>query len=148
MNQRIEFIVYGDAKPAGSKRAFFRTGMKHPSVVDANPNSKPWKHQIAAVAREHYTGELLTGALRVTFRFVRVRPGNHYKGNGELSKAGRESLGPTTRPDALKLARAAEDALTKVIWNDDAQIIEERLLKEWGSPARVEVTIENLRSPT
>jgi Holliday junction resolvase RusA-like endonuclease len=51
---------------------------------------------------------------------------------------------PTGRPDVLKLARACEDALTGVIWRDDAQIVVERLYKDWGEPARVLVEIEQL----
>jgi Holliday junction resolvase RusA-like endonuclease len=43
----------------------------------------------------------------------------------------------------LKLARAAEDALTQVIWRDDSQIVSEVLLKVYAdsNPARLEVTI-------
>jgi len=34
----------------------------------------------------------------------------------------------------LKLARAVEDALTGVIWADDAQIVDEVIRKRYGRP--------------
>lgn len=138
---RIVFTVLGDAKPAGSKRAFYKPGMQRAVIVDANPNAKDWKQQVAHAARQAYSGPLLDGALRVTFQFYRVRPKGHYGVSG-LNKKGRESKAPTSKPDVLKLARGVEDACTGVIWRDDAQIVTELLVKEWGEPARCEVTIE------
>jgi len=41
----------------------------------------------------------------------------------------------------LKLARGVEDALSGILYMDDAQIVSERLTKLYGSPARVEITV-------
>jgi Holliday junction resolvase RusA-like endonuclease len=41
----------------------------------------------------------------------------------------------------LKLARAVEDALTGVVWRDDAEIVAEGLAKLYGTPERVEISI-------
>jgi Holliday junction resolvase RusA-like endonuclease len=46
-----------------------------------------------------------------------------------------------TRPDVLKLARAAEDALTGIVWRDDSQIVHETLAKVYGEPERLEVAV-------
>ena len=143
----VAFTVFGEAKPAGSKRAFAirRNGVPtgQIAVTDDNPKSKGWKQDVASAARAAYDGPLLTGALRLTLKFVRVRPGGHY-GAASLNKKGRETPWPITKPDVLKLARGVEDALTGIVWKDDAQICDERLLKEWGEPARVEIEIEPL----
>jgi Holliday junction resolvase RusA-like endonuclease len=143
--QPIRFTVYGDCQPAGSKRAFFRNGMKHPSVVDDNSKSKGWKHVVAYSARQVYQGPLLDGPLRFTATFYRPRLKGHY-GSGRNAAALKASAPeyPTTKPDVLKLARAAEDALTGVVWRDDAQIVDEHLFKRWGEPARVEIVIEQI----
>ena len=45
------------------------------------------------------------------------------------------------RPDLSKLIRATEDALTGIIYADDAQIVDIHAKKEYGLPERVEVTI-------
>lgn len=140
--QPIHFTVFGDPKTAGSKRAFYNAQLKRALITDANAHARDWKEQVVSAAMDALQiWELLRGPLVVSFRFVRVRPASHFNGRGELNKKGRESVAPDTRPDALKLARCAEDALTGVLWKDDAQIVREVLSKEWGEPARLEVTV-------
>lgn len=145
----IKFSVIGIPQTAGSKRAFpFRRGdgSLGVRVSDDNPKGANWKQAVAYSALESLNGHrgLLTGALVVVCRFYRPRPKGHYKSNGELSKAGRESTAPTTKPDATKLFRCCEDALNKVIWADDAQIVDQHVTKHWGEPARLEIEIREI----
>ena len=153
----LNFTVHGEARPAGSKRAFAlrrRDGtlVTRPggapviNVTDDNPKSKDWKGTVAWAAREAVGSgfALLHGPLVVTFSFYRTRPKGHLKPDGLLAKSGRDNPYPTTKPDVLKLARGAEDALTGVLWRDDAQIVKETLEKNYGNWARLEVTVEAL----
>ena len=144
----ITFTVYGNAQTAGSKRAFpFKRGdgSLGVRVSDDNPKGQSWKRDIAVSAREVHRGDLLSGPLSVTMRFYRPRPAGHFGKHG-LNKTGQQMIAPISRPDVLKLARCAEDALTGVLWRDDSQIVEEHLFKHWGEPARVEIEIEELDS--
>jgi Holliday junction resolvase RusA-like endonuclease len=154
---RIALTVIGQPQTAGSKRAFVLRrrdgslvtragGSPVVNVTDDNAKSKDWKSAVAWSARQALPAgaELLRGALRVEFTFYRPRPKGHFRTNGELNRQGLEAPFPTTKPDVLKLARAAEDALTGVVWHDDAQIVEEVLRKVWGEPARLEIVIEAL----
>lgn len=152
------FTVIGHAEPAGSKKAFvpLHPKTKQPyrrpgggvmvSVVDANPRAGGWKKLVAKVAREECGEPLLTGPLKVTMTFYRVRPQGHYGVSG-LSKAGKETPLPITKPDAGKLARGTIDAMTGVIYVDDAQIVEEVSIKRYGTPPRVEITVEEIEPP-
>lgn len=182
----LDIEVLGEAKPAGSKRAF-RTKTGRIVVTDANKGAKPWKQEVAHVAKEafaycapcHATGEitvnthvlrdpqfdrpercpscsgtgerlsddLLTGPLAVEFVFYRARPKGHFR-TGRLAHQLRPFAAPypATRPDALKLARGVEDALQGVIYRDDAQIVEETLRKEYGTPERAEIRIWALQA--
>lgn len=140
----ISFTVLGDAQPAGSKRGFVVNGRA--IVTDANKKSKPWQQEVKSAALEEI-GEgfdLLTGPLEVKFTFYRLRPAGHYNTRGDFSAAGRRNPYPITRPDALKLSRGAEDALTGLVWRDDSQIVDEHLFKRYGTPARLEVEIREL----
>lgn len=151
----VTFTVLGQPQTAGSKQSFvpLHKKTKEPfrrpnggivvSTVDDNPKSKGWKRIVAKAAKDAHRGPLLTGPLVATFRFFRPRPKSHHAKFG-LSKAGLESLAPDTRPDVLKLTRAVEDALNGVLYDDDAQIVEEHLSKCWGEPARVEIEIKEL----
>lgn len=141
---RLAFTVIGKPEPAGSKRAFVIPGTHRATVSDANKKSAPWKQEVASRGHaEHGDRPLMGGPLAVSFRFYRVRPAGHTGSKG-LTKAGRETPYPVSKPDALKLARGIEDALTGVVYRDDAQIVEEHLFKFWGEPARVEIEIEEL----
>lgn len=151
----IKFTAYGEPRTAGSKRAFALRrrdgslvtragGSPVINVTEDNAKSKDWRRTVAWSAREVFSGELLRCALKVEFTFYRPRPKGHHGVHG-LSKTGRETPFPIGRPDVLKLARAAEDALTGVVWNDDAQIVLEVLRKEWGEPARLECAIEAMQ---
>ncbi len=140
----IAFTVHGLAQPAGSKRGFAfkrKFGGTGVAIADANPKSKGWKNFVSATAREHYQGPLLDGPLRVLFLFVRPRPKGHF---GQKGLRGSAPKYPTSRPDVLKCARGIEDALTGIIWRDDAQIIEETIRKQFGESAYVEIVIERM----
>lgn len=156
MNLKIQFEILGDAKPAGSKRAFVPLGKdKQPyrrpnggvvvNVIDDNPAAKEWKAEVRKSAHDAYRGPLLQSAVRLTVRFIRVRPKGQ-KGTGRNAGVVKASAPawPITKPDCLKLTRGVEDALTGIIWQDDAQVVEHVLSKAWGEPARCEVTIEPL----
>ena len=138
----VKFTVYGTPKPAGSKRAFVMKGRA--IVTDANPKSRPWKNQVAQVAGETMNGtSVLDGPLSVGMRFYVARPKGHYGKNG-LNAAGRRNPFPAKKPDVLKLARGVEDAMSGVVYRDDAQIVDEHLTKEWGTPERVEIEVWEL----
>lgn len=74
-----------------------------------------------------------TCALEVYFTFYRARPSGHYgrKSGKPYVKPSADPY-PIQRPDVLKLARAAEDALTGILWADDSQIVREVLEKRWA----------------
>jgi Holliday junction resolvase RusA-like endonuclease len=50
-----------------------------------------------------------------------------------------------TKPDATKLVRGIEDAITNAgLWRDDAQVARQFVEKSYADTARVEVTIRKL----
>lgn len=154
MNHLI-FEVVGHPEPAGSKTnmprrrfPFMVHSMKelisaYP-LVDANPKSKHWKEVVASAARGAMLKERLApieGPVFLRLVFRRARPISHLKQNGELSLEGTRQPFPMTKPDVLKLARAVEDAMTGIVYTDDARIVSEQLGKEWGEPEGVIVTV-------
>jgi len=141
----LQFFVEGVPKQAGSKKAIpictkapLRTkkGLYYgrSNVVDDCDN-KAWIKAIKAAANANWAdGWLspLSGPLVVEFKFWMKRPKAHY-GSGrnagkQKNSAPREHI---TAPDATKLLRCAEDALTGIIWDDDAQIVRQVVSKEY-----------------
>jgi len=142
MRRPLTFFVAGIPKPAGSKRGFFIPKLKRVVITDANPNSKDWKTDVKHAAQEAYQGELWDGPISVVFKFFQTRPACHF-GTGKNAGVLKESAPawPSKKPDLLKLARGVEDALTSVIWVDDAQIVHEELSKSYETRPGVEITI-------
>jgi Holliday junction resolvase RusA-like endonuclease len=139
----LAFTVLGRPQPAGSKRAFRHRHANRIVVVDDAKGSRPWKQQVAgAAAAAKPDDELLAGPLVVELVFVLARPKGHYGTgrNATTVRAGAPAR-PITKPDVDKLSRAVMDACTGVVWRDDAQVVDKRARKAYGSPERCEIRI-------
>lgn len=124
--RELRFTVVGLAAPKGSTRAFViqpRDGSRPRAVTTGdNPKTKGWQSTIANCAalellRAHNRGLVFTGGVALELWFYLPRP----KTLLTRSRAGRE-FPHTTKPDLDKLVRAAKDALSRVVWGDDAQV--------------------------
>lgn len=149
MIQPITFFVEGLAKPAGSKRAFaLKKGgvfTGRVGVTDDCEKSKDWKADVLAAAMPFRPSEPLTGALsiRVTFHMPRIK-GHFRTGKNANVLRGDAPIYHTVKPDSTKLLRGLEDALTGIIWRDDAQIAHQVVSKVYGTRIGAEVKITEL----
>lgn len=126
----ITIVVRGTPAPQGSKRH-----VGNGVMVESSKKVKPWRQDVhaAALAAVGPGWMPLDGPLAVSMVFtVRHRP---------ASKPAWWPLGvrwsktlmwrPASTPDLSKLLRATEDALTGVIWKDDARVAEYRRLAKY-----------------
>lgn len=140
----LAFFVEGRPQTAGSKRAvpINRNGERVGTRViedgsAANREAKrSWRQDVqlaARVAMSEQGWELTHGPVVCEFVFYRHRPASHYgKGRNARDLKPTAPAHPTGKPDALKLARAAEDSLTGLVWADDAQVVDGRQAKVWS----------------
>ena len=148
----IAFEIFGEPRPAGSKRAFpFRRkdGSLGVRVTHDNPHAQNWMAAVAQAARKTYHGPLLTGAVALEITFYRPRPAGHFgsgRNAGQLKPSAPRF--PTTKPDNTKLRRAIEDAMSGVIYRDDSQIVDGNDQKRYGECYRTVVRIESLDGET
>jgi Holliday junction resolvase RusA-like endonuclease len=140
---RLVFEVHGHPEPAGSKRSVGRH-----RIIDANPNVGPWKGQVseraaAAMAEAGYV--LFDGPLGLAVTFLRIRPQGHFR-TGRNAGVVKDSAPafPIVKPDATKLLRGVEDAMTGVVYRDDAQVVEQFVSKRYGDSEGVKVTVWTL----
>jgi Holliday junction resolvase RusA-like endonuclease len=145
----LTFSILGVAAPAGSKRGYARGG--HVQIVEDSKRTEPWKLEVARAGidamREHgFEPRSFLGPLDlfVVFRFV--RPKSHY-GTGRNAERLKTSAPQhhVVKPDTTKLVRALEDALTGVVWRDDAQVVIQHAVKSYAlrgesACARVSIT--------
>ena len=127
---RVSFNVLGLPAPGGSKRAI-KTRSGKVVLIDACKRNKSWRTLVAVAAREALNGAgVLQPPLALCIEFRMPRPRSHYGSDGTV-KASAPWV-PTVRPDATKLLRSTEDALTGILWSDDAQIVEQRVSKAYA----------------
>lgn len=147
----IRIVVHGTPAPAGSKKGFpIRAkggrivGVR---VTDDSKRNKPWQAAVRSEAADVVNGSgLLDGPLEVEVTFYMKRPKGHFGTgrNAGVVKASAPSW-PAVKPDTGKLVRSIFDALTGVVWRDDAQVVSEIAQKKYGEPERAELVIRKLK---
>lgn len=149
MTEPIRFFVAGNPAPGGSKTAFvarrkggeivMRPGTNVPiiNMSDAGGGrTKVWRKAVAWEGRRvMMTEKIIEGACKVEFIFFLKRPQNHFR-SGKFAGIPKENapLHHTQKPDCLKFSRSTEDALTGIVWRDDAQTIRICSEKRWCGP--------------
>lgn len=122
----IRFTVFGKPKPQGSKRH-----VGHGIMVESSKGLKPWRQEVSGTALALQAAMFPAHVpVEITLNFYFTKP----------KSAKRRAM--TTKPDSSKLLRAIEDALTGIIYADDAQIVETHIRKHYGGPERVEIRIQ------
>ena len=124
MPNKFKITVYGRPASQGSKKAFIVAG--HARIRESNTErQEQWYNAVASAAANERTGEILiTGPLVLTMKFYFKRPKAHYR-SGSKSDLLKDSAPPhhIQKPDLGKIIRCTEDALSAVVWRDDAQVI-------------------------
>lgn len=122
----LDFFVPGIPIPEGSLKALNRRGTKQPIVIHQNsPALTKWRTAIAEMAR-YYMGVkpvFESDAIELTCVFTVPRP----------RTVTREY--PTVPPDLDKLMRSVGDALTGIVYGDDAQSVDLHLRERYEGHA-------------
>ncbi len=114
----LSFKAVGEPQAKGSLKAFTPKGWNRPILTSTNKGLKAWEGTVQMAAQWVTDGTVITGPVVVTIRFylsrARPRPAS-------MPKKVREHV---RRPDLDKLVRGSLDALNKVIWGDDSQVVQ------------------------
>lgn len=126
--EEISFFVAGMPVPQGSTRAFLVKG--RPIVTSTCKNLKAWRERVAAEAQRASVaigGFYREGDFAYIVRtcFVFSPPKSHAKSYYYYHNK---------RPDIDKLVRALLDGITGILIEDDAQVKELEVRKEYTNP--------------
>lgn len=137
--------MLGEPQPQGSKTVgTAKSGRRF--VREDNPETGPWRQAVASAALAAMNGrQLRPGPLRMRVVLVFARPAGHFgtgRNTGRLKPSA--PLYCRTRPDLDKLLRALGDALTGIVFRDDAQIVDVHAEKHYGEPAHAHITVDEL----
>ena len=137
----VSFFVLGTPKPGGSKKAIHHKTTGRIIVMDdGGKATKDWRKAVATEALRHFK-QPLHGPLSVRCCLRLPRPKAHYKSDGVTLRDWAVNMQPTTRPDATKLWRSTEDAMTGIVWNDDAQIVYQVVYKVYSVTPGANITV-------
>lgn len=132
--EAIEFTVYGHPVQQGSKTGFVIPGTNRVNMTDQNHKKlKPWRQEVTRTAIEaqhqwrRFAGKHCPVRMELDFYFAKP-----------VSKS-KKVIFPAVKPDIDKLIRSSLDALTGVLFYDDAQVVEVTAKKFYGTPERLEV---------
>ncbi len=128
----IHITIPGPPRP--ERKRSYRRG-QHTVRVDT-PEAADWKARAALCAREAYQGPPLEGALAVEITVAKLKPKSWPKKRNWW----------TTKSDLDNYCKSTFDALTGIIWRDDAQVVRLYMEKGFEAQEEVRVTVEELES--
>lgn len=171
MTKEITFKVSGDPRPKGSVTAFCanwpRTHAKvillcrnliagckwYPKcvVTPAAKGLKPWEKKVAVAAQAAMAAEPQPWeeGVIVIIEFFIKRPQAHY-GTGKnklIMKDFAKKLLCIKKPDIDKISRAVNDAMTGIVYRDDAQVVCEAHVKKYGKHPGIKVRCRPVSLP-
>ncbi len=129
----LTFRVQGTPVPAGSKvSGLTKDGRKY-YRDQSGQRGRKWREIIQQEAilimRDR---EILVGPLSLRLDFT-VKRGKTVTRQY-----------PTVAPDTTKLIRAVEDALNKLVWKDDSQVVNQSATKRYGDVPGVDVLVSRI----
>jgi crossover junction endodeoxyribonuclease RusA len=139
---QIKFTAYVTPVPQGSMKGFVLPGKwgAKPRAILTSDNTKlrPYRGELTREAmvalRDAGVAEPFAPKhvpVSIVFDFYLQR----------LASIPKKREFPSVRPDLDKLVRSSTDAMTGILYADDAQIVELSTRKHYGTPERVEVTV-------
>jgi Holliday junction resolvase RusA-like endonuclease len=126
--ETLDFTVLGYAVPEGSTRAFHIKKTNRTITTHQNQKSlEAWRNRVATEAQRALEAAPWTmdgtSAYGIEVMFLYPRP--------ESVKWWKRKHF-TIKPDADKLLRAVNDALTGILWRDDSQVVRCVVLKDYA----------------
>jgi crossover junction endodeoxyribonuclease RusA len=127
----FRFEAKGSPQPKGSTRSFVINGRV--VTTSDNPALHTWQKVIRFCAQDWKSGLLPASTpVSIDIIFTLQRPPS--------VSAGRRPL-PIVKPDCDKLARAVLDALSGIVYRDDAQVVDIHARKRYGDTPGIECEV-------
>lgn len=131
MNPNLWFTIPGPARGQGSKRH-----VGNGVMIEESRHLPAWRATVAAAAREAATRAgwtLTTGHCWLEVDVHVERPLTHHVGRDRARELRDDAPEYCTRtPDLDKVLRAVCDALTKILWADDKQVVDITANRCWA----------------
>ncbi|PGY99991.1 RusA family crossover junction endodeoxyribonuclease [Bacillus thuringiensis] len=136
----IQFTIMAEPVAQGRPRA----STVHGKVRMYDPKkSRDFKRYVSAIAAKFAPASLLEGPLQLEVKVYKPSLKSFSKKKALAAEEG--LLRPTTKPDVDNYVKGVKDALNKVIWHDDSQVVDLKVSKWYSEKPRVEVFIKEIK---
>lgn len=139
---RYRYVIPGPAVPQGRPRLTTIHG--HARAYTPAQTRKYQAYVRACVMEQGRPKEPLMGVLRVDTVEYRAMPKAF--GKEKRARAMRGDIRPGKRPDMDNIEKTIWDALTGLVWKDDAQVVDGTRSKFYSDAPRVEVIVEEIEA--
>lgn len=134
----IEIRLDGDPVGKGRPRFVRATGRTYTPEKTASFEAR-LGYAAQAVMRNK---QLLEGPLVILVMAFRSVPASWSE--KKKQRAILQYLSPTSKPDADNFLKIVMDSMNKVVWNDDSQVVDARVVKKYSERPRLEISISLL----
>ena len=124
------FYILGDPRPQGRPR-FYKRG-NFIGVCDPK-ESRNYKQTLAAQIAAQNPVYIQDGAISLECEFIFARPKTLPK----------KVVDHTKKPDLDNLLKALKDAMTGIVWHDDAQIVSLSARKDYGDVPGIKMVVRS-----
>lgn len=141
--ETISFEIMGDPVAQGRPRAGKTFAGK--TVLYDPAKSREFKQYVKLIASQHQPQELISGPIYLSVDVYRPIP-KKYQTKPKLELIEKGLLLPTTKPDVDNYVKGVKDGLSKIIWQDDSQVVSLNVRKFYSMTPKVFVNISFMES--
>lgn len=138
---RIKFTVYARPEPQGSTKGFLLKGKwgnkDRVILTSANKKLKPYRQELTNTALVALSDSGVQRPMATKHVPVSIALDFYFERPASIPK---KRTHISVKPDIDKICRSTIDALTGIIYHDDAQIVEVSARKHYGLPERAEIS--------
>ncbi len=133
MSNIVDFFAPGLPATKGSTKAFVIKGTNRAIITNNDKRAKSAAAVITLAARTAMKGRVpLAGPIHVRLEFYFPRPQSHLDRYGIVKATAPRFM--SKRPDLDKCIRNALDAMTNVVFSDDARVCRIEAVKDYSVP--------------
>lgn len=126
---KVSFFVSGEPMAQGRPRTrVVRMGRSSYAQIYNPHTADEWKAMVSILGRRAWDQGPIAGPIRLGATFFLPRPESHFKGKAHVLRVN-APLWHCFKPDSDNFIKAVLDALTGIVWVDDAQVCDQRTIK-------------------
>lgn len=139
MGHELVIEVRGEAVGKAAPRFSPKTGRAYTAT-----KSQAWMGQVQQAALAVAPEQPWEGPVSVSIVVTRAYTGAIRGSKSKLAKAERGEILPVSKPDVDNYAKGVHDALSGVVYRDDAQIVMSIVSKQYGDKPHTTIVVQRV----